>query len=715
MIKLQQQQLFVYDHLNSRELSDNYLSDIQKNGQLFIIIEIPKNKNNTQANIDEIINRAAQYFKTSKQNNSELLLEEILQELNQFLPELNNNKRKSFLNDLDMIIGIINDDTVHISGTGNIYTLLIHNNKCTPLLVKDIKEKNKIFEDIISGELNEGDVLIASGSSLFDYISQEKIKQITTQYNPYNSGIEIKKLLETVPDFVSFNSLIIKKTGNSPQALKEEEKDWQEQNFFSDQEEEEIKEIEEEDEIENTVQKIIKEKPEREKRELSLPKTKWVIDFKAFKKIKFINSINNIINYIKEILIKLKKVILYIFNSLKNILTFITSPKYREDAEEKSIKEIKKKVDKKYLWFKALEKQKKIALLGLAITLLLFIQGLVFVLQNKSEKDNDEDYIKAINSVEVGLTEVKALLIYEDEQGAEDMLLAIQDIINNIEANNAIQKEEIELLKDSLRRQINEVRHINEVDSPLELFDLSSTLINPKQIVQKDGDFYVLDENKLYSLKDNLVNELIDFPQGITLASWPQKDKLILSNLNNYSIFDINTKSIESFPFNKTTGNTTIKDTVIYSNNLYVLDNINNQIFKYPEQGESFGSGLPWLQEERDLSQASSFTIDGNIYIINNGGEIEKYGKGLKENFSYHKPRPLINNNSIIKTFKNSLYLYIIDPDNNRIIILDKEGNIKDQFTSNKFNNLIDLAIDEEEKNIYLLNNNHLYVLPINE
>ena len=723
MINLKHQQLFIHDHINSRELSDNYISDPKKNGQLFIIVEIPKNKINTQSNIDEIIKKASKYFEASRQNDSDLLLEEILQELNEFLPELNSRKKKSFINELDMIIGIINNNTVHLSGAGNIYTLLVHNNQLTPLLSKNTNKSSKIFEDIISGELNSNDSLIASTNSLFDYISQGKIKQITKQYNPYDTVIEIKKLLDTVPDFVTFNSLIIKKTDSKPKALHKEEKNWKDQNFFSDEEDENetIEDIEEyEDDIEEEyeeeiVEEKIKEVKPKINNELKSPKTKWVIDFKAFKKIELINKIDKIIKYIINILNKIKNVILYIFNKIKNIFSFIKSKEYREETEEKSIKKIKTKVDKKYNWFKSLEKQKRIALIGLTITLLLFIQGLVFILQNKSEKTTDENYNKAINQINESLLEVKALLIYNDEQGAEDILLAIQDIIENIEINNNEQKESIEALKEEIRRKINEVRHINEVDSPLELFDLSTILTTSKQIVQKDGNFYILDDTKLYLLQDDTVTELIDFPNGITLSNWPQKDKLILSNIDNYVIFDINDKTTTNIPFNKAAGNTAVKDALIYSDNLYVLDNINNQIFKYPEYGQSFGDGTPWLQGTQDLTQASSFTIDGNIYVINNGGEIEKYSKGQKEQFSYHKPRPLINNNSIIKTFKDSDYLYIIDPYNNRIIILDKEGNIKDQFTSNKFNNLIDLAVDVEEKNIYLLNNNHLYILPINK
>jgi hypothetical protein len=153
----------------------------------------------------------------------------------------------------------------------------------------------------------------------------------------------------------------------------------------------------------------------------------------------------------------------------------------------------------------------------------------------------------------------------------------------------------------------------------------------------------------------------------------------------------------------------------IYGNNLYVLDAINNQIFKYPERGESFSNGLAWLQEEISLADATSLTLDGDIYTMFNSGQILKFRKGQRETFNYHQPHPVIGSQAIIKTFADSDYLYIIDPDNQRVIILDKEGNIKDQYSSSKFDNLVDLAVDSEEKAIYLLNGNHLYLLAINE
>jgi hypothetical protein len=358
--------------------------------------------------------------------------------------------------------------------------------------------------------------------------------------------------------------------------------------------------------------------------------------------------------------------------------------------------------------------RKKILIVALLIVVLIFLQGLVFLTQKKAVVKQENTYQQGIDSINNTLNEVEASLIYEDEKRAEELLLNVQNMLNNLQAQSTEQAQEIADVKEQAARLINKIRHINYVDAPMELFDLS-TLTGSKQIVQKDAKFYLLDQNSLYLLEDSAPVKLTDFANGQTLADWPGQSKLILSNNEQYSIFNLDNKQFESFDFNKASGNTQVQDLNIYSNNLYALDSQNNKIFKYPESGTSFSNGVNWLTAEADLSQAYSFAIDGDAYLTLQNGEIKKLRKGKFEKFDYHIPHPVIGQKSIIKTFKESKLLYLIDPDNQRVIIFDKEGNIKDQYTSPKFDNLVDLAIDPAEKAIYLLNGNHLYLLAINE
>ncbi len=689
MPNLKNYKLFIHDHINSRELSEVYLSEENKHGKLFITLESSKTKVDQQEAINEIINQVSVIFDTSHEKDSEMLLEEILKKINDLLPELSSElKIRSWINKLDIAIGIISENNVYMSAIGNINTLLIHNNKYKSILTTEAEiNPTKPFTDITSGQLDKGDALIISTNSLFDYISKEKIKQIITKYPPRTSILEMQKLLESVPDFVTFNSLVMKNTQAKDIATDEE-------NIESD----------------SLKTNIIPKEYTQEKR-----KSKLVLDLKAVNNIGFIQKISKIISLFIYFFQIISKIFIYIFNKIKVIILFLFSNKYRNNQEERTLHQIKDKINDKYTWYYKLNKKQKVTLVSLFIIILVFLTNLVFLTQEKAVKETNKEYANALLLINEKLTEAEAKLIYSDEQASELILLEIQDIINNLNITSQENQEEIDEIALTVKHKLNKVRHIYEVTDPTELFDLSTTILSSKQIVQKEGIFYILGDEKLYKLKEDSLEHLIDFPGGTLLTDWPKKNKLILGNEEQYFIINLDNNELEAFDFTKSAGNTSIQDLNMYSNNLYVLDKANNQIFKYPEYYDLFANGSAWISDEITLDNFNSFTIDGNIYIIDNEGKINKFSKGSLEIFNYHELRPNIGPNSIIKTFKDSDYLYIIDPSNQRIVILNKDGNIEDQYTSDKFDNLIDLAIDPEEKAIYLLNGNNLYLLAINE
>ena len=170
---LKYHKLFIHDHLNSRVFSESYTSDASEKGQLFIIFESLKTKIDQQPLIDQIIDEATTYFyeaQNSQTNDPELILEEVLQKINQLLPELNTSpKIKNWLANIDLAIGMIYEDNIYISSIGNINALLLHSNQFTTIISKNNEiNLTKLFSDIISGQLDQGDVLIISTNSLFD-------------------------------------------------------------------------------------------------------------------------------------------------------------------------------------------------------------------------------------------------------------------------------------------------------------------------------------------------------------------------------------------------------------------------------------------------------------------------------------------------------------------------------------------------------------------
>lgn len=700
---LKHQPIFIHDHLNAREISETYLSEVSPRGQLFAILELPKQKLDQQPLVDEIIGQAVDIFTTSQEQNPEMLLEEILQKINQLLPNLAaTTKIKNWLTTLDLVLGILDQDSIYLSNVGNLNGLLIHLEQTTNILEKNtIINPNKIFGDIVSGQLESGDVLVVSTNSLFDYISQEKIKQIAKQYTPEGAAIKISHLLETVPNFVTFNALLIKNSPLTDRDLSPEE----------------IKpQIEEEKPAEGIIS-TTKTKVDYQPQSTMAPKvkTKWVIDWKALGKLRSLQGLKKFFHLLAYFLSLIKKGFVFAAKKIKQGFLFIISPKYRQEQETQTLDKLQDLTDRKYYWFQTLTKKKKITILALFVIALIFLQSLVFLTQKRSEENKDVTYRQTLADINTKFQEMDAKLIYKDEAGAETILLDIEALLKNMVPSSPTQQKEVDALKEKVFHELNTIRRIHEVAVPAEISDLSQTITVAQQITQKDGVFYILGQDKIYQLKDNKLSALLDFANGQFLNDWPDKQKLILGTSDQYSILDLTTNKISAFPLTKTAGNKSVQDMLIYSNNLYVLDAADNQIFKYSEKGSAFADGQAWLKETIDLSQANSFTVDGSVYTITNDGQILNFVKGSKVEFSYRQPRPAIGAKATIKTFKGSNYLYIIDPDNKRVIILDKQGNIKDQYTSQKFDNLKDLAIDPREKAIYLLNGSHLYLLAINQ
>ncbi len=697
MTSLSHQRLFIHDHLNARELSEVYISEQTNGGQLFVMLELPKVKIDQQPQIDEIIRTAANQFGQYQGDNPEANLEQILQRLNQLLPEIIPPKINHWLNTLDLVIGIIHGNGVYLASLGSMQGLLIHHNQITPILEKTEKiNLLKIFSDIVSGELDQEDALIVSTNALFDYISQEKIRQIIKRYTPQAAVQEIKSLLETVPNFVNFNSLVIKRVGQH-----------------------DLNQVAPKPQTADRREEAERLTPPHQLNDKNLSKgrqtkTKLVIDYDNLQKVKLVSWLKFSLVSAKYFFQIVGKVCLAIWRGIITSYRFLTSKQYRLENENNLLEKIQNKLDERLSWFTKLNWQRKVLLIGLFMVSLIFLQSLVFLTQEKSLVKKDLVYDQTIQRINNTLNDVQSSLIYNDEKRAEELLLEIQAMLNGLEPNSEERKIEIAKAQEKTNRILNEVRHINYVPDPLELADLSN-LNQPQQIIHKNNNIYLLDKDKLYQLADNQTTALADFANGTVLADWSDQNKLILGNNDNFLIYDLQENKVENFSFNKTNANTQIQDVAVFGNNLYVLDTTNSQIFKYPARGQSFTGGQSWLQESMDLANIYSFTIDGDVYLIDKQGLISKLNRGRKTDFNYHQPHPLLGSRVIIRTFTDSNYLYMIDPDNQRVLILDKEGTIKDQYTSPKFNNLTDLTINADETGIYLLNGNKIYLLAIHK
>jgi hypothetical protein len=177
-------------------------------------------------------------------------------------------------------------------------------------------------------------------------------------------------------------------------------------------------------------------------------------------------------------------------------------------------------------------------------------------------------------------------------------------------------------------------------------------------------------------------------------------------------LYNSNTTDHRAYSINPAIPVEQITDVKSFFSNFYILDAEQGNIIKYSlsQIQENTIKGSNWLSEPaEELKQAQSMAIDGSIYILDSKGLITQYHRGKKaEEIKPLIEKPLANNSKIFIDY-DFTNLYISDPQNKRLIVLSKEGEVVNQYVNDEFTNLKDFWVTNDEKEIYLLCEKKVY------
>lgn len=156
-----------------------------------------------------------------------------------------------------------------------------------------------------------------------------------------------------------------------------------------------------------------------------------------------------------------------------------------------------------------------------------------------------------------------------------------------------------------------------------------------------------------------------------------------------------------------------------YYGRLYLLDPGANRVLRYSLTNAGYsGSPNDYLQTETmaDIRNAVDIAIDGSVYVLHADGRISKYQKGANVPFPQNNlDEPLKNPTCIFASgfMDEGGYVYVADVDNQRIVQFSKAGEFLQQFRasdSSYMDALRSLFVDEEQRKLYLINRNKLYL-----
>lgn len=278
---------------------------------------------------------------------------------------------------------------------------------------------------------------------------------------------------------------------------------------------------------------------------------------------------------------------------------------------------------------------------------------------------------------------------------------------------------DISTLKNDISSKLSRISNLKIIEDIQPIYEFKLADFVPQKMIAFSGNVYFYsayaenafelnEENEGQVLsKNKTFNSAALFSSAVLLFSKPNQ----LTLLKNGSLQDL--VSLQNPPY--TTFN--YKDFAAYQGNLYFFESQQGVIIKYPYLGDNqWGQPQAWLAAPMNENAADlrSMAVDGSLWLLNADNSIDKYYAGslqktLKMNVF---PRP----KDFTKIFTSSQlsYLYLLEPSQKRIVIIDKtSGATITQLQSEKFDNILDFAVSENGKAIYLLDGLKVYQISV--
>ena len=629
-------------------------------GSLYLIGKISNVPVKKHKSFDFLLNLLASAIKRDfyadvKKNTVEAM-ESALQVANIYLDDFTKRGHHEWIGNLDFTCLVFSENNIHIGQTGKMLVYLLRQNTITNLAkkfsVSPKKEPIKTFLNIANGVLEKSDKLIIATDDILSLVSQQKIKEI-------NFDSDSEEFFEFLKESLENQSKIKDKNESKQEAI-------------------------------NSLACLILDAetkpPHKEKKTTKIRK--------------------------KEIIgIDLQKLTNSYFSKTNNLLKAdLSGPKSSRLVNFLS----------KYTIFNHL--------------IALFLISVLFLSPYLFQKIGYETEINKIENLaertKTLITKSEIALAYQDQTTAQFLLqqasVLILDINSLLGVLPLAAKEKalngFREIKESLDLQQNSINNVVVIANHEEIMDFSKSTyaFNPQEVLLLENTIYLYETTSGFINKIDLENPFnpvlvfISSRDTFKLGAVRENSLLLLSDPEKVYVYGKN-DSYNAYMIRPNLENTfNIKDMTYYKDNVYFLDNLKQTIWKYSPD-ETLLKGSNWLKDESDpeLINAQSFSIDGNIFVSLENGSILEYAQGQKVKEIIPHISSALGKKTKLFTSEKMKNLYVLDPDNKRIVSINKRDYFTTQYVSENFDSLKSFWVTEDEKTIFFLSGLKIFKIEI--
>ncbi len=313
------------------------------------------------------------------------------------------------------------------------------------------------------------------------------------------------------------------------------------------------------------------------------------------------------------------------------------------------------------------------------------------------------------------LVQADTFLLQGERQSASEYLQKAQGSVQVVlsSKSKSFRSDAQFLLADIQEKQL-QVENARKV-TPQLLADLGvkNDNLEATGLLELSGNLYVHDLKQVHKTVRNIVEKGLPLSEKETiLASTTRTDQNTLLFLTDApKVVEYREGLITQMGTEDETWKRGL-DIKTYGRYAYILDPVENQIWKYERRRAKYSPAIAYNQGA-DLSRAISMTIDGGIYILSDDGTLQKIFRGTKVDYTFRDlpSIPFSGQNLKIFTTPNLDFLYVLDPDNARILVFVKG----ERFATYKKQVLFDLpdardfVIDDSGQKVNVLTTDKIY------
>ncbi len=149
----------------------------------------------------------------------------------------------------------------------------------------------------------------------------------------------------------------------------------------------------------------------------------------------------------------------------------------------------------------------------------------------------------------------------------------------------------------------------------------------------------------------------------------------------------------------------------LFGSAAYVYLKDAGELMKLIQNNSIYGEPKAWLKTSQGLDRKSvtSMAIDGKVWLTTATGELFSFAQGSKQSLKVSGMLSPFSGSTVVYTTPDLQFLYILEPSQHRLVVLDKTGAYQKQFVSKDIGVTTDVIVSQDGKTTYLLAGSVVY------